>query len=221
VGVRACTQVAVNTRAALWARRLLKGLDVVALPLLLPEEPAMNVRSAFAVLCLSFAACSGTELPRPEPMPLPNPLTGVCAGLDEGACNASPSCVAVYGVGEEPQPVPVVGVVSGCMPFEPEPPAPFHHCEEMPPVDTCAGLDEVTCNATAGCQAQYEGGGIALGPNADPAAVATVGYVGCAAVAGGEVPPSPDVCPAVACLIYCEHGEVLDANGCTTCECLP
>jgi hypothetical protein len=181
----------------------------------------MTLRSALAAFCLSFAACSGMESPPPEPMPLPHPLTGACTGLDEGACNASPACVAVYGDGEEPQPIPVVGVVGGCMPFEPEQPMPFHHCEEMPPVDTCAGLDESTCTQAVGCQPQYVGGGMAYGPNADPVDGVTVGYAGCAQVPGGEVPPSPGACPAVACLLYCENGEVLDSNGCPTCECLP
>ena len=235
----------------------------------------MNFRSALAALCLSLAACSGMDVPPPQPMPLPNPLTGSCAGLDEGACNAAPSCVAIYGYGEEPQPVPVVGLVSGCMPFEPEQPVPFHHCEEMAPADPCAGLDEATCTSTAGCQALYVGGGIEVDPSADPVDAAFVGYAGCAtapvldacagldevtctntpgcealyvggglvpgsedgstgttavvgfagcaSVSGGEEPPSPPtgICPAVACLIYCEHGEVVDANGCSTCECLP
>jgi hypothetical protein len=181
----------------------------------------MHIRPALAALCLTLAACSGMEA-LPEPMPLPNPLTSACTGLDEGACNTSPLCVAVYGDGEEPQPVPLVGLVGGCMPFESEQPLPFHHCEAMPRVDTCAGLDEVSCTNAPGCQPQYVGGGIAVEPSADPVSVVTVGFAGCAVVqGGGEVPPSTGVCPAVACLLYCENGEVLDANGCPTCECLP
>lgn len=180
----------------------------------------MNLRSALAALFLPFAACSGMEV-LPEPLPLPNPLTSACALLDEGSCNASPLCVAVYGYGEEPQPVPVVGLVGGCMPFEPEQPMAFHHCEAMPHVDTCAALDEAACNATAGCQSQYAAEGVAYGPNTDPVDGVVVGFAGCAEVPGGEVPPSPGVCPAVACLLYCANGEVLDANGCPTCACLP
>ncbi|MBM4380460.1 MAG: hypothetical protein FJ086_14390 [Deltaproteobacteria bacterium] len=233
----------------------------------------MDVRSALSSLCLALclSACglSGQQRPISEP----HPLTG-CSALDEASCNTAPSCVAIYGEEDAPQPVPVVAALSGCMPFEPVQPLPFHHCEDAAPADHCAGLGEAACSATPGCAyleampAVKEGG---VGPDADAVAVSpayggcvqvdacagldeaacgstpgcavvqvAVGmpaqqgdvtsfpvYGGCAQapVAPGPNPVDPPVagggCSEVMCMMYCERGFALDAEGCPTCACLP
>jgi hypothetical protein len=186
----------------------------------------MSVRSALTSLCLalSLAACGVEEAEPPAAQPFP--LTG-CAALDEASCNAAPRCVAVYGEEAAPQPVPVVAVAtSGCMPFEPVQPLPFHHCEELAPVDGCAGLDEATCSVTPGCAVVVAGDGA---PEGAVDVVAYPSHGGCVRVPGvpvpGPLPVDPPVegvvCPAVACLLYCEQGYATDAAGCPACACLP
>ena len=183
----------------------------------------MHFRAALTSLCLalSLSACGG--LHREPPVARPYPLTG-CAALAEEACNAAPGCVAIYGEEEAPQPVPWVATASGCMPFQP---APFHHCEAAP-TDVCGGLDEATCNATPGC-AVVESVTAVRSEAGDDAVAGPPSDGGCVPVPGAPGPsPLPvdppvegEVCPALACLLYCEGGYALDAAGCPTCACLP
>jgi len=186
----------------------------------------MTVRSSLSSLCLALSLSACGQFVQEPPVGRPEPLSG-CAALGESACNAAPGCVAIYGEEDAPQPVPRVAVAAGCMPFEPEQPLPYHHCEQVAPADPCAGLDEATCSATPGCAVVESMPGVSAELDGEVVAVAPA-RTGCVQV--GVVPePLPvdppvwggAVCPAMACLVYCEQGEVLDVNGCPTCECLP
>jgi hypothetical protein len=175
----------------------------------------MPLRTVLSSLCLALAlsACGGLLREQP-PVAQPHPLTD-CHALTEEGCNAAPGCVAIYGEEDAPQPVPMVATVSGCMAF---PPAPFHHCEEAPTLDPCAGLDDSSCAATPGCALAVDDTGVSQGSSG--AAILYRPVSRC--VPAPVDPPQVDggrACPAVACLLYCEHGEVLDENGCPTCAC--
>lgn len=139
--------------------------------------------------------------------------TDGCGGLDEATCNASPGCAVVEavtaarsGAGDDA----VAGPPSygGCVPV---------------PADPCAGLDEVACLATPGCGMAAVAYGVPAGVVEAPLPFACVQVPGAPGPSPLPVDPPAEgeVCPALACLLYCEGGYAVDAAGCPTCACLP
>lgn len=153
--------------------------------------------------------------PAPLPLPVPAPL---CGDLGEDACVSRGDCTAIFDAGGPScacAPCPADAECEPCDCPPPEPPG-FVECVPNSP---CEGLGEAACHADPFCEAEYLPTPCPPQPNCtaegcdDIACIQVVAYAGCREAAV--------TCPAVACLLYCEHGMVQDEHGCDTCECLP
>jgi hypothetical protein len=144
-----------------------------------------------------------------------------CAGLDEMTCVATEGCTPIYGgyVCE----VPCIENPDGSVDCPPcgDPTISYQGCTSEPIVtDPCAGLGEQECLALPECEAVYgdAGGRDGVAPPSDPTdpnspiAPPPSGFLYC---------QERKVCPAVACDIYCEWGNVIGPDGCEICECNP
>lgn len=140
---------------------------------------------------------------------------GPCRGLDEAGCAATGRCSAVYEA--------VACSCAPCAEGEACPPCPcgapeptFVECVDNGP---CGGLDESACASAPGCEPEYGAPpcpaiGCAPGQDCDVACIQVVEYLGC-----HERETEPECGPV--CALYCEHGNVLDDDGCPTCACNP
>lgn len=138
-----------------------------------------------------------------------------CEQLDEQACIAQSGC--------EPEYIGQGCVCPACVPGDSCPP-----CECPPPqdvfigcieIDPCRDLDENACLADASCEPIYGAlpcPAIACAPDEPncPTCDYSEEFLGC------ETREEPPICPPV-CDIWCEYGNVIDDNGCPTCECNP
>jgi hypothetical protein len=102
-------------------------------------------------------------------------------------------------------------------------------CQPPPHGGCCEGLGERECHSTPGCVAEYvstcsewcdpdgqcwicDATGACYPREEAHTCQCEEVFAGCHA---------GNVCPAIACDIWCEWGYVVDQNGCETCECLP
>lgn len=104
--------------------------------------------------CVPGGGCPPCDAtPKCQASQKPPPPTDPCAGLDEAACHLNPGCFPDYTVCTA---VCEDDGKGGCKPC----PTTYVGCREnnlppQPPPDTCAGLDELTCQSRKDCYPDY------------------------------------------------------------------